>query len=146
MLASMPQAIPSTWQETLRFVASGFTWIIDSQKLLLGFAVTGSTGWEIALKSLFILLPSALLVAALWCTMASLYTLPFRSGRGGFLTALLMSWWDAGRMIWFYWAGLVRFGVVLLGWAWSLLKLIGSFIVRLVAFPFTRPLAVLDWG
>src|SRR5947209_18912450 len=90
MLASMPQAIPSTWQETLRFVASGFTWIIDSQKLLLGFAVTGSTGWEIALKALFILLPSALLLAALWCTMAYRYTLPLRSVRGCCLAAMLM--------------------------------------------------------
>ena len=145
MLASMPQAIPSTWQETLRFVASGFTWIIDSQKLLLGFAVTGSTGWEIALKALFILLPSALLVAALWCTMASLYTLPFRSGRGGFLTALLMSWWDAARMTWFYWAGLFRFVVVLLGWLWGLLKLGASLAGRFIKFIFTRPLALLDW-
>ncbi len=93
-----------------------------------------------------ILLPAALLVASLWCTMASLYTLPFRSGRGGFLAALLMSWWDAGRMIWFYWAGLVRFAVVLLGWIWGLLKLAGSLLMRLIKFIFTRPLALLDWG
>ena len=83
MLASMPQAIPSTWQEALRFLSTPFTWILDAQKFLLGFAVTGETGWEILLKALFILLPTALLVAALWCTVLSAYTLPFRSGRGG---------------------------------------------------------------
>ncbi len=145
MLASMPQAIPSTWQETLHFLATPLTWILDSQKFLLGFAVTGETGWEILLKALFILLPTALLVAALWCTVLSVYTLPFRSGRGGFLIAMVMSWWDALRMMVFYWAGLFRVVVVLLGWLWGLIKLAGSLLLRFIKFIFTRPLALLDW-
>jgi hypothetical protein len=49
-------------------------------------------------------------------------------------------------MMWFYWAGLVRFVVVLLGWLWSLLKLAGSLIVRFVRFLVTSPLALLDWA
>src|SRR5258706_15680832 len=32
-------------------------------------------------------------------------------------------WWDALRMVWFYWAGLARFLVVLVGWGWGLIKL-----------------------
>jgi hypothetical protein len=148
MLAStsLQQSVPEQWRETFRVLASGFTWILDWQTSVLGYAVTGNTIWAVAAKGVFILLPCALLVVAVWCTMASLYTLPFRSGRGGFLTALLMSWWDAGRMIWFYWAGLIRFGVVLAGWLWSLLKLAGALVVRLVSFVFTRPLALLDWA
>ena len=146
MLASFQQSLPEQWRETLQFVASGFTWIIDWQRTVLGFSVTGPTVAIGALKAVVMLLPAALLVAAVWCTMASLYTLPFRSGRGGFLTALLLSWWDAGRMIWFYWAGLLRFVVVLLGWLWGLAKLAGSLFVGLVKFLFTRPLALLDWA
>ena len=149
MLASLlqiPQSIPDQWRDTLHFLASGFTWIIDWQSTVLGFSVTGPSGWVIALKSTLLLLPSALLVAALWCTMASLYTLPFRSGRGGFLATLLVSWWDAGRMMWFYWAGLVRFVVVLLGWLWSLIKLAASLIARFIKFLVTSPLALLDWA
>ncbi|HWZ29093.1 MAG TPA: hypothetical protein VNX15_11050 [Gemmatimonadales bacterium] len=146
MLASFQQSLPEQWRETLQFVASGFTWIIDWQRVVLGFAVTGDSVGIAVLKAIVMLLPAALLVAAVWCTMASLYTLPFRSGRGGFLTALLLSWWDAGRMIWFYWAGLLRFLVVLLGWIWGLLKLAGSLFVGLVKFLFTRPLALLDWA
>lgn len=146
MLASMQQSLPEQWRDTFNFLASGFTWIIAWQRYALGWAVSGDTGWIIALKGVTILLPVALLVASLWCTMASLYTLPFRSGRGGFLAALLMSWWDAGRMIWFYWAGLVRFAVVLLGWIWGLIKLAASLVARLIKFIFTRPLALLDWG
>ena len=145
MLASLQQTLPEQWQQTLRVIASGFTLILDFQRLVLPFTVTGTTAAEGAAKAVLLLLPSALLVSALWCTMASLYTLPFRSGRGGFLTTLLVSWWDAGRMIWFYWAGLARLVVVLLGWIWNLVKLAASLLWRLLKFIFTRPFALLDW-
>ena len=145
-MLALQQPLPEQWRETLQFVASGFTWILDWQRVVLGFSVTGDNLGLTILKAIVLLLPSALLVAAVWCTMASLYTLPFRSGRGGFLTALLLSWWDAGRMIWFYWAGLLRFIVVLLGWLWGLLKLAGSLVAGFLKFIFTRPLALLDWA
>jgi hypothetical protein len=143
---ALQQNVPEQWRDTLQFLASGFTWIIDWERQVLGFTIFGGPPGLIALKATFLLLPATLLVAAMWCTMTSLYTLPFRSGRGHFLTALLMSWWDAGRMIWFYWAGLARFGVVLVGWVWNLLKLAGSLCLRLLKFIFTRPLALLDWA
>jgi len=146
MLASLQQSVPEQWRGALQFLASGFTWILDWQTTVLGFATSGAGPGEIAAKGVLLLPPIALLVAAIWCTMASLYTLPFRSGRGGFLTAVLLSWWDAGRMIWFYWAGIVRFTVVLAGWIWGLLKLVGSLFVRLIKFIFTRPFALLDWA
>src|SRR5258708_6091088 len=143
MLLSLQQVLPD--RETIRLVLSGFTWIIDWQKLLLGFAVTGNSLGVVVLKGVFILLPCALLVAAMWCTMAALYSLPFRLARtSALLTALLMSWWDAGRMVWFYWAGLVRFAVVLLGWVWGLLKLAGSLFVRLLNFIFIVVWACLE--
>ncbi|HXY68215.1 MAG TPA: hypothetical protein VEH62_02125 [Gemmatimonadales bacterium] len=145
MLASLQQTVPEQWQQTFRVIASGFTWILDFQRLVLPFTVTGTTAAEGAAKAVLLLLPAALLVAALWCTMASLYTLPFRSGRGGFLTTLLVAWWDAGRMIWFYWAGLARLAVVLAGWVWGLLKLAASLLWRLLKFILTRPFALLDW-
>ncbi len=146
MLVSLQQTFPEQWHQTLQVITSGFTWILDFQRLVLPFSVTGTTAAGGAVKAVLLLLPTALLVAALWCTMASLYTLPFRSGRGGFLTGLLMAWWDAGRMTWFYWAGLVRLVVVLLGWTWSLVKLAGSLAWRLLRFLVTRPFALLDWG
>ena len=145
-MLAFQQTLPEQWRDTLQVVASGFTWIIDWQRVVLGFAVTGDNLGLTILKAIVVLLPAALLVAAVWCTMASLYTLPFRSGRGGFLTALLLSWWDAGRMIWFYWAGLLRFVLVLLGWIWGLLKLAGSLLGGFFKFVFTRPLALLDWA
>jgi hypothetical protein len=146
MLASLQQTLPEQWRETFRFLASGFTWIIDWQSVLRDFFLYSPTVGAAIAKWVFLALPAALLVASMWCTMASLYTLPFRSGRGGFLTALLLSWWDAGRVIWFFWAGLIRFVVVLLGWVWGLLKLAGSLVLRLIKFLFTRPFALLDWA
>src|SRR5689334_23283417 len=146
MLASLQQNLPEQWRETFQFLASGFTWILDWQTVLRDFFLASPTAGVALAKWLFLALPAALLVAAAWCTMASLYTLPFRSGRGGFLTSLLMSWWDAGRVIWFYWAGLIRFVVVFLGWVWGLLKLAGSLLLRLIKFLFTRPFALLDWA
>jgi hypothetical protein len=146
MLAFLQFDVPQQWQGTAQFLASGFTWILDWESTALTFAVTGPTVAAAVVRAVLILAPVSLLVAGLWCTMASLYTLPFRSGRGAFLTALLLSWWDAGRMIWFYWAGLVRVSVVLLGWIWGLLRLTGSLLLRFVKFVFTRPLAMLDWA
>jgi hypothetical protein len=85
------------------------------------------------------------MVAGVWGTMVSLYTLPFRLGRAGsLLQALLMSWWDALRMVWFYWAGLVRFLIVVVGWLWGLLKVVVQLVWGTLKGAVTSPLAVLD--
>ncbi len=144
MLASLQQSLPEQWQQTLHALAAGFTWILDFQRIVLPYSLTGDTAAEGAAKAVVLLLPAGLLTAALWCTMASLYTLPFRSGRGRFLTTLVLSWWDAGRTVWFYWAGLVRLAVVVLGWLWRLVKLAATLLWRLLKFVVTRPFALLD--
>src|SRR5919112_2123088 len=77
--------------------------------------------------------------------MLSLYTLPFRSGRGGFITSLLMAWWDAGRCIWLFWTGMIRVGVALVGWVIGSLRF-GVLLVRNVLLGLLRsPLTMLDW-
>lgn len=127
------------------WLARGLTWILDWEALVFGFTLSGATPWEMALKSLFLLLPAGLLVAGVWCTMASLYTLPFRSGRGGFLTALLMSWWDAGRSVWFFWAGTVRVMVVLIGWFWNTSRAMARLAWQTIKGAAASPFALLDW-
>ena len=89
-----------------------------------------------------LIVPILLIMAGTWCTVTSLYTLPFRSGRGGFLTSLLMAWWDAGRCIWLFWTGMVRVVVALVGWVIGSVRFAsphdqGRLIVGLVRSPIT---------
>ena len=140
-----PTVVPEQWRDAFSVLGAGFSWLLDWERLVLSLLASGNA-MQLTLKGVLLLLPVALLIAALWCTVASLYTLPFRSGRAAFLTAMLMSWWDAGRMTWFYWAGLLRFAIVVVGWVWSLLKLAVSLLGRMIAFVFTRPLTFLDWA
>jgi len=81
----------------------------------------------------------------MWSTMLSIYTLPFRSGRGAFVTALLMAWWDAGRCIWLYWTGAARLMMALVGWFLGAIRFV-LLTLRNTALGLLRsPLAMLDW-
>jgi hypothetical protein len=123
---------------------SGMSWILDLQQLVFGFVFSGSPGVAV-LKAILLLLPAAVLIVGMWATMTSLYTLPFRSGRGYFLTALLMSWWDVGRMAWFYWAGMGRFLFVSLGWIGSLIRATARLVWNGIKGALNSPFAILDW-
>src|SRR5207245_11654257 len=61
-----------------------------------------------------------------------------------FLAAMLMSWWDAVGMAWFYWFGLVRFLLVFVGWIWGLLRLGVGLFWRTLKNLVTSPFAMLD--
>jgi hypothetical protein len=90
-------------------------------------------------KYVLLALPALLALSAVWCTQASLYTLPFRSRRIEFLSMLLLMWWDALRAAWMYWVGVLRVATVLAGWTLAL----ASVVVKL-AFAAARHLAVLS--
>ena len=127
------------------WIWSGMSWILDLQQMMFGYVLGGSSPALTVLKAVLLLLPAAVLVVSLWAMMVSLYTLPFRSGRGHFLTALLMSWWDVGRMAWFYWAGMGRFLFVLAGWIGSLIRAFARLIWNGIKGALNSPFAVLDW-
>src|SRR5260221_10672787 len=78
-------------------------------------------------------------------TMAALYTIPFRLGRSvTLLQSVALAWCDVLRMSWFYWAGLVRFLIVCVGWIFGLFKVSLQLIVGTIKGAITSPLAVLD--
>src|SRR5437879_5110112 len=126
------------------WVWGGLSWIVDWQVQVFRVAATGTTFWEAFGKALLLFFPAMVLVAGVWGTMVSLYTIPFRSGRGRFLAAMLMSWWDAVRMAWVYWFGLVRFLLVFVGWIWGLLRLGVGLFWRTLKNLVTSPFAMLD--
>jgi hypothetical protein len=149
MQATYSNAQPEQWSwmvtQLWSWVWSGMSWILDLQHLVFGYVLGGGSPAVIALKATLLLLPAAVLIVSLWAMMVSLYTLPFRSGRGYFLTALLMSWWDVGRMAWFYWAGMGRFLFVLAGWIVSLVKAVARLTWNAIKGALNSPFAVLDW-
>lgn len=126
------------------WIWAGLSWIVDWQKQVFEVAVVGDSFWVAVGKALLLFFPATVLVIGVWGTMVSLYTIPFRSGRGRFLAALLMCWWDAVRMAWFYWFGLARFLLVFVAWIWGLLKLAVGLLWRTAKNLVTSPFALLD--
>src|SRR6266566_4553818 len=120
--------------------------VVDRRLAALVFrtVLSGDSFWQIVGKVLLLFFPATVLVLGVWGTLFSLYTIPFRSGRGRFLAALLMSWWDAVRMAWFYWFGLARFLLVFVGSIWGLLRLGVGLFWRTVKSLVMSPFAMLD--
>ncbi len=127
------------------WVMAGLAWIVPFQSRVLGYVLQGENFWSLAGTAVLLLLPAAALIAGIWGTMVALYTIPFRLARSvTLLQSILMAWWDTLRMVWFYWAGLVRFLVVLVGWIWGLLKTSVQLVWGTLKGAVTSPLAVLD--
>ena len=144
MFESFAQLFPAEWHNALLALMAPMRWLAEWQSTV-SLAWTGGHPAGRVLAWVVLLVPALLLAAGTWCTVISLYTLPFRSGRGAFLTALLMAWWDAGRCIWLFWTGMLRVGFALVGW------IIGSLRFSLLMFRNTvlgllrSPLTLLDW-
>lgn len=145
MFEAIQSFLPAEWRRSVEFLGAPLWWIPPWQESLIQFNVDGSAVWEVVLRRVFLLLPSLLLVAGVWVTMLSLYTLPFRAERGRFVTTMAMSWWDAGRSIWFFWSGVVRLFVVVIGWAWGLLRLGLRLAAQMLRGVVEQPFAMLDW-
>src|SRR5262245_59997833 len=71
-------------------------WIPEWMSGMLTF-FTGQSAGTVVLMTVALALPAGLLVAGMWSTMLSLYTIPFRSNRGAYMTSMLMAWWDGAR-------------------------------------------------
>jgi len=132
-------------QQLVQWVMAGLAWIIPFAKQVFAFVLRGDDFWSLAGMSIILFLPAGVFIAGLMGTMVSLYTIPFRLGRSvTLLQSVALAWWDALRMAWFYWAGLVKFLIVLVGWLWGLLKLSVQLVWGTLKGAVTSPLAVLD--
>ena len=132
-------------QQLFAWVMAGLAWIVPFQARVMGWVLRGDNFWSLAGTAVLLLLPAAVFIAGIWGTMVSLYTIPFRLGRSvTLLQAVALAWWDALRMVWFYWAGLARFLVVLVGWLWGLVKVSVQLVWGTLKGAVTSPFAVLD--
>jgi len=132
-------------QQLVQWVVAGVAWIVPFQARIFAFVLGGASFWSLAGMAVLLLLPAAVFVAGIWGTMVSLYTIPFRLGRSvTLLQSIALAWWDALRMVWFYWAGLVKFLIVLVGWTWGLIKVTVQLVWGTLKGAVTSPFAVLD--
>ncbi len=146
MFDAIVELVPAEWRATVTVLLSPLRWIPELQATLLRPSMIGDSVAGIVLVSATLLLPALLVIVGLWCTMLSLYTLPFRSGRGSYITALLLAWWDAGRCIWLFWMGFVRVGVALVGWVIGVLRFTWLFFKNLIVGMVRSPFSLLDWS
>ena len=132
-------------QQLVQWVVAGVAWIVPFQARIFGFVLSGASFWSLAGMAVLLLLPAAVFIAGIWGTMVSLYTIPFRLGRSVILMqSIALAWWDALRMVWFYWAGLVKFLIVMVGWTWGLIKVTVQLVWGTLKGAVTSPFAVLD--
>jgi hypothetical protein len=141
MFESFADLFPANWRPAILVLTAPFRWLVAWQGFMFrwGFGHDQTIGFVIA--EVLLIVPLLLIVAGSWSSAASLYTVPFRSGRGRFLTLLLMTWWDAGRCILFFYTGMVRVLVAFLGWIIGAvrfaLRMLKSLIIGLVRAPIT---------
>lgn len=144
MFQSLIELFPAEWRAAVTVLAAPLRWIPEWQGIVLGSA-SGQSPAVVALVGILLLMPVLLVIAGMWSTMVSLYTLPFRSGRSGFVTAMLMTWWDAGRCIWLYWTGIARLMVALFGWLLGSVRFALLTLRNALRGLLRSPLALLDW-
>jgi hypothetical protein len=144
MFQSVIDLFPAEWRAAVTALSAPLRWLPEWQASVLSF-MYGQNPVMIALASIVLAMPALLLIAGMWSTMLSIYTLPFRSGRGAFVTSLLMAWWDAGRCIWLYWTGMARLLVALAGWMLGGIKFVLLTIRNTIVGLIRSPMAMLDW-
>jgi hypothetical protein len=122
--------VPERWQDVIDLLLTPIAWVPRLQEALIAFFLNPATPWVTGAKYVFLLLPALLAVAAVWITLLSLYTLPFRGRRVRFAAMMLLAWWDAARAVTLYWVGVVRVAVVAVGWVASLVALVPTHQLR----------------
>jgi hypothetical protein len=132
MLEQTIARLPEGLRELAELLMAPIAWVPRAQQLLLGFFFEPSSVWANVGKFALLFMPVLLIVVGIWCTQLAVYTLPFRSNRGHFVSLVLLSWWDAARTIWMFWIGMVRFVWVIAGWIIALVQMAIRMVVGLV--------------
>ena len=145
MFESFALLFPADWQGAVLTLLAPMRWLAAWQSAVASTWIGGNSAGH-ALAWVTLLLPALLLAAGMWCTVASIYTLPFRSGRGAFITSMLMAWWDAGRCIWLFWTGMLRVGVALVGWVIGSVRFAFLMVKNILLGILRSPFTLLNWS
>jgi hypothetical protein len=142
MIDRLIARVPEAWRDLAELVAAPIVWVPRLQQMLFSFFLDSSSVWSAAAKYVLLLFPVLLGLSAVWCTVLSIYTLPFRAGRTRIVSLFRLAWWDAARAVWMYWVGMARFAAVAVGWALGAVRLALRLVVGLVRDLATAPFAV----
>jgi hypothetical protein len=142
MLERIIARFPEGWRELAEVLLAPIAWIPRAQQVLMGFFFESSPVWAYAAKFIVLFLPVLLVIVGIWCTQLAIYTLPFRSNRGHFVSLVLLSWWDAARTVWMYWMGMVRLVGVMAGWVIALATMAVRLVVGLIKEVAMAPFAM----
>jgi hypothetical protein len=69
----------------------------------------GDPFWVMVGKRVFALLPVMAIILGCWVSIACLLTVVVRQNRREFLTGMLVTWWDLGKSIVYFWGGILKF-------------------------------------
>jgi hypothetical protein len=139
-------SVPERWQELIELVLAPIAWVPRMQDAVMAFFQAPGEPWAMAARYVFLLAPALLGVAAVWITLLSLYTLPFRRYRLRFVGLMLLAWWDAARAVTLFWAGVVRVVAVLIGWALAVVGLAVRLVVEALQRMASTPVALAGRG
>src|SRR5437667_393025 len=141
MLDSLIDTLPDSWHDLAEMASLPIAWIPKLQHTLVTFFFESASPWAAAAQCVVLLFPLLLALAGIWCTQLSISPLPFRASRTRFGSLLLLAWWDAGRVVWMYWVGIVRLSGVAVGWALAMsylgVRLLAGFLRETITVPFT---------
>ncbi len=143
MFESFAQLFPAEWYDAVLVLMAPMLWLAEWQSTI-SLAWTDGPPPVRLLAWVVLLVPALLIAVGLWSTVVSLYTLPFRSGRGAFITSMLMAWWDAGRCIWLFWTGMLRVGIALVGWVIGSVRFGLLMAKNMIVAVFRSPFTLLD--
>ncbi len=134
------------WDTVLTLLLLPLVWIFPMQRYLLPYAwgVQDVSQYVVLLKRIFMLLPILLIIIGCWCSMLTFYTLVFRQQRVLLMQVVFLTWWDSGRSIWMFWAGIFRFLLVLFVWVWEIGKMILTNVFIVVKQILTLPFRLMN--
>ncbi len=69
----------------------------------------GDSFWVMTGKRVFVLLPVMAIILGCWVSIACVLTVVVRQNRREFLTGMLITWWDLGKSIVYFWGGILKF-------------------------------------
>lgn len=142
MIPSIEGALPPEWRLLFKIVTLPIAWIPPVQSAMVHFLWDFSSPMGGTLKLAFFLLPALHVLAGMWCTMLSVYTLPFRGGRHQFVATFLTAWWDSGRGIAMFWIGIFRAIFLSAGWIWGFIRILAAGVYLALADLLTLPFSL----